>query len=151
MLYGVGGGGPVGTLVDPLFEEGDLGVCQLVAYGGHGFPFRAPDHGDDFAGLGVAGKDDALGGIVEVEPEVGGLELWTVAGDAALLEDGLDLADEVDFGRSLGLEAGECQKERGEKLPSAHGRFYSIVVCVECWGGAACAAWPARRAVSKLG
>ena len=92
---------PLRALLDPSFESGDLIVGEAATHGHAGNVADAGDTSVKGAGRGVA-RNDHFGedGLFGVEAQAGHLCVGTVAGDAGAREDGLDVADEVNFFRS---------------------------------------------------
>ena len=115
--------GPFGALIDPGFDGGDLIVGEAATHGHAGDIADAGDAAVEGAIGGVAGDDDfGEDGLFGVEAEAGHLGVRAVAGNAGAGEDGLDVADEIDFGgggsgrRLGGLMKSGCgcgERERG--------------------------------------
>ena len=115
---------PDGALLDPFFEERELGGrdgFMLLGRRHHVVGIRRFDTLDEFALLGLAGQDHevslavALGVLLVVEPQLtlAAFLVRPVAGDAVLGQDRADLAAEIDrLGGASGAEK-DAKKEDG--------------------------------------
>jgi hypothetical protein len=117
----VGGVGPDGALVDPAADGLDLLARERLGLARHALVgVGLLEEPDEAAGGGVAREDDVSGGAaferggLAVEPEIPFGRIADVARVAEGLEDGLDVAGEVD------LRGSEDERERPtEHEPSA--------------------------------
>ena len=131
---------PLGALGDPLAERGDLGFIEGAALavlgGGHAVLVAVgqEDAVEEFRFAGLAGDDGGFAGLAGGEGlvalgegDVAGLFDAAVAGGAVLVEDGADVAVEVDGGGGGGAGTdgeGDGRGQRGRKGEQGrlHGR-----------------------------
>jgi len=92
----IDGLGPFRALIDPRFQERDLLGREAVADWRHDLRPGARNHGDHPACGTIARLDDPQSRRAAVQTQAARLHIGTVTEDAALLEDGLNVAGEID-------------------------------------------------------
>ena len=117
---------PCHALIDPCAQQSDLSLREPRADRRHHFAPGSGNHQDEFAFGAIARLNDAKRGLALVEPESLHLLLRAVAHEAALLEEGLDIASVIDLlrgsrGQVLGYESAEKYQSEAVSQPSQHG------------------------------